>query len=120
MRLLGVLLLPPGWDVGPLQASILLCLPNGSLVCSPGLRESKWMELRFLSKETTIQRPGLNHLQPHPSNRKSDRISDMLTTTPPYRGRTSSVGRVLDCRVGGRGFDSRGRTDTQGHKVTEK
>ena len=30
-----------------------------------------------------------------------------------------SVERV-DCRAGGRGFDSRGRTNTQGLKITEK
>ena len=36
------------------------------------------------------------------------------------RGRISSVGRALDCRAGGRGFDSRGRTNTQGLKITEK
>ena len=35
------------------------------------------------------------------------------------RGRISSVGRALDCRAGGRGFDSRGRTNTQGLKTTE-
>ena len=32
----------------------------------------------------------------------------------------SSVGRALNCRVGGRGFDSLGRTNTQGLKTTEK
>ena len=37
-----------------------------------------------------------------------------------YRGRFSSVGRALDCRAGGRGFDSWGRTNTQGLKITEK
>ena len=26
----------------------------------------------------------------------------------------------VDCRAGGRGFDSRGRTNTQGLKITEK
>ena len=36
------------------------------------------------------------------------------------RGRISSVGRALDCRAGGRGFHSRGRTNTQGLKITEK
>ena len=36
------------------------------------------------------------------------------------RGRISSVGRALDCRAGGGGFDSRGRTNTQGLKITEK
>ena len=36
------------------------------------------------------------------------------------RGRISSVGRALDCKAGGRGFDSRGRTITQGLKITEK
>ena len=36
------------------------------------------------------------------------------------RGRISSLGRVLDCRAGGRGFDSRGRTNINGHKMTEK
>ena len=36
------------------------------------------------------------------------------------RGRISSVGRAFDCRAGGRGFDSRGRTITQGLKITEK
>ena len=40
-------------------------------------------------------------------------------------GRISSVGRVVDCRVvdcrvGGHGFDSRGRTNTRGLKITEK
>ena len=39
---------------------------------------------------------------------------------PRLRGRISSVGRALDCRAGGRGFDSRGRTITQGLKMTEK
>ena len=28
----------------------------------------------------------------------------------------SSVGRAIDCRAGGRGFDSQGRTNTQGRK----
>ena len=36
------------------------------------------------------------------------------------RGRISSVGRAFDCRAGGRGFESRGRTITQGLKMTEK
>ena len=36
------------------------------------------------------------------------------------RGRISSVGRALDCRAGGREFDSRCRTITQGLKITEK
>ena len=36
------------------------------------------------------------------------------------RGRFNSVGRALDCRAGGRGFDSRGQTNTQGLKITEK
>ena len=36
------------------------------------------------------------------------------------RGRISSVSRVLDCRVGGRGLDSWGWTNTQGLKITEK
>ena len=35
------------------------------------------------------------------------------------RGRISSVGRALHCRAEGRGFDSRGRTNTQGPKITE-
>ena len=34
--------------------------------------------------------------------------------------RISSVGRALDCWAGGSGFDSRGRTNTQGLKITEK
>ena len=36
------------------------------------------------------------------------------------RGRIISVGRALDCRAGGSGFDSRNRTNTQGLKMTEK
>ena len=35
------------------------------------------------------------------------------------RGRINSVGRALDCRAEGRGFNSRGRTYTQGLKITE-
>ena len=38
----------------------------------------------------------------------------------PNRGRISSVGRAFDCRTGGRRFESRGRTITQGLKMTEK
>ena len=34
------------------------------------------------------------------------------------RGKISSVGRALDCRAGGRGFDSRDRTNTQGLEIT--
>ena len=36
------------------------------------------------------------------------------------RGRISSVGRALNCRAGGRGFDSRDRTNTQGLKIAEE
>ena len=36
------------------------------------------------------------------------------------RGKISSVSRALDCRAGGRGFNSRGRTNTQVLKTTEK
>ena len=32
----------------------------------------------------------------------------------------ASVGGAPDCRAGGRGFDSRGWTNTQGLKITEK
>ena len=35
------------------------------------------------------------------------------------RGRISSVGRALDCRAEGRGFDYRGWTNTRGLKITE-
>ena len=35
-------------------------------------------------------------------------------------GRISSTGRVLDCRAGGHGFNSRDRTNTQALKMTEK
>ena len=35
-------------------------------------------------------------------------------------GRISSGSRVVDCRVGGHGFDSRGQTNTRGLKITEK
>ena len=35
-------------------------------------------------------------------------------------GRISSVGTACDCRAGGRGFDSWGRTNTRGLKITEK
>lgn len=34
--------------------------------------------------------------------------------------RVSTVGTALDCRVGGRGFDSRGWSNTQSLKVNEK
>ena len=36
------------------------------------------------------------------------------------RSRISSVGRALDCRAGGHGFDSQDRTNTQRLKITEK
>ena len=36
------------------------------------------------------------------------------------QGRISSIGKALDRRAGGRVFDPRGRTNTQGLKITEK
>ena len=36
------------------------------------------------------------------------------------RGRIISVGRALDYRAGGSGFDSRDKNDTYGLKMTEK
>ena len=35
-------------------------------------------------------------------------------------GSVSSVGRACACRAGGCGFDSQGRTNTKGLKITEK
>ena len=35
-------------------------------------------------------------------------------------GRINSVGRALDCRQGGRGINSRGRTNTQGLKIVDR
>ena len=40
-----------------------------------------------------------------------------LTAIVLSRGRISSVGRALDCRAGGRGFDSWGRTNAHGLKI---
>ena len=37
-----------------------------------------------------------------------------------YRSSISSGGRALNCNVGGRGFDPRGRTYTQVLKLTDK
>ena len=42
------------------------------------------------------------------------------STTTSKVGRISSVSRALDCISGDREFDSRGRTNTQGLKITEK
>ena len=38
-------------------------------------------------------------------------VIDKNLTEPLHLTRISSVGRALDCRAGGRGFDSRGRTN---------
>ena len=37
-----------------------------------------------------------------------------------YKTATGSVVRAVDCNAGGRRFDSRGRTNTQGLQITEK
>ena len=43
-----------------------------------------------------------------------DKITEMTISLPRQESQDwSSVGRELDCRAGGRGFDSRGRTSTQ-------
>ena len=52
-------------------------------------------------------------------------FNNQLTSLILKRPRSASVwislvGRVLACRAGGRGFDSRGQTNTQGPKITEK
>ena len=43
-----------------------------------------------------------------------------MPLTPSNRGSISAVGRALDCRARGRGFDSRSQTNIQGLKITEK
>ena len=53
-----------------------------------------------------------------PITEKTDR--NERKNTNGTRGRASSAGRALHCRAEGRGFDSRGRTKTQGLKITEK
>ena len=45
---------------------------------------------------------------------------DFNDSKPFYRDSTSTIGRALDCRARGRGFESRDRTITQGLKITEK
>lgn len=51
-------------------------------------------------------------------------VVDFLVASPfnffLNRGKISLVGRALDGRAGGRGFYSRGRTSSQGLKITEK
>ena len=47
-------------------------------------------------------------------------VSLHLMHKPEFSGRVSSVGRTFDCREEGRGFDSRGGTNTQGLKITGK
>ena len=51
-----------------------------------------------------------NHLQS---------VSVIFTFVHLCRGRVSSVGWALDCGAGGRGFDSRGQTNTQGQNNWE-
>ena len=55
----------------------------------------------------------------HPYTKCSCRVMKKISNSFHRRG-ISSVGRALDCREGGRGFDCRGRTNTQGLKITEK
>ena len=45
---------------------------------------------------------------------------ERLTAEKDQLSRISSVGRALACKAGGRGFDSRDRTNTQGLKITRK
>ena len=47
-------------------------------------------------------------------------VNQRISQIPFNRGKISSVGRALDCRAGGRRFYSRGRTNTQALKITEK
>ena len=74
------------------QPSLLSIFISGSVGFSPGARDSSLIFLYF---------------------RDSPNICL-------HRDRISSVGRALDWRAVGRGFDSRDRTITQGLKITEK
>ena len=67
-----------------------------------GSRVSEWRVFSFLKNFV------LTHL-----NRSQERL--LITFV-----RISSVGRALDYRAGGRGFDSRDQRNTQGLKITEK
>ena len=53
------------------------------------------------------------------SNRSGGKTPSLYEVDP-IKIRISSVGRALDCRAGGRRFDSRDRTNTQGLKITKK
>ena len=54
--------------------------------------------------------------------KKIARIGKGRNREPVHRlcRRISSVDRALDCIVGGDGFDSRGRTDTQALEIIDK
>ena len=49
-----------------------------------------------------------------------DRLGNVTEDTQLYIGSINSVGRGLNCTVGGRGYDSRDRINTPGLKITEK
>ena len=74
-----------------------------------------------------MSRSVLNAANDPPSRVKLYFLHDFINAKNKYKisfffnsGRISSVGRVLDCRAGSRGFDSRDWTNTHGLKMTEK
>ena len=49
---------------------------------------------------------------------RREKFTTVTVTVQPHR--ISSVGTALDCIGGGRGFNSRNQTNTQGLKISEK
>ena len=116
------------WIIGPVK-------PVGQLYGSPTALTSQLLArdryCKYVSQTPRVERRiCLEQIRPTvtPQPREGDQSptrslllnSHFAVCSHFDRGRISSVGRALDCRAGGRGFDSRGRTNTQGLKITEK
>ena len=74
MKLLKVLLLPPGWDASPLRVTPAVMSPVP--IYTPGWRETMWVKVSCLRKQHDDRDWASNH-------RPAELKSNALTTTPP-------------------------------------
>ena len=94
----------------------------GALCWSPGLTSSLPTAL-LLRRKCLEPWKSSEHWEPLDRwGRSANRLFCLhkASINQSIRGRISSVGRARDFRAGGRGFDSRGRTISQGLKIIEK
>ena len=112
---------PRFWKNSSALGSFNCIFENNSLKALFGQNMKKLKILKLSPDSRYLQKLALKlPIQKLSTELSGKSVSLHLMYKPEFSGRVSSVGRAFDCREEGRRFDSPGRTNTLGLKITEK